>query len=105
MVEAPSSRGAHYKIKPSAVFDYNKYKTGVDRSDQMLSYYSFATKTIKWWKKLFFHLFDLAVVTPKETRKKLRWKFSTKKLPKDCSLVPIQKFKYKVNLAVQLADW
>ena len=36
--------------------------TGVDRSDQMLSYYSFARKTIKWWKKLFFHLFDLAVV-------------------------------------------
>jgi hypothetical protein len=28
----------------------------------MLSYYLFARKTIKWWKKLFFHLFDLAVV-------------------------------------------
>jgi maltodextrin utilization protein YvdJ len=28
----------------------------------MLSYYSFSRKTIKWWKKLFFHLFDLAVV-------------------------------------------
>jgi hypothetical protein len=28
----------------------------------MLSYYSFARKTIKWRKKLFFHLFDLAVV-------------------------------------------
>jgi hypothetical protein len=28
----------------------------------MLSYYSFERKTIKWWKKLFFHLFDLAVV-------------------------------------------
>jgi hypothetical protein len=44
------------------VLDYNKYKTGVDRSDQMLSYYSFERKTIKWWKKLFFHLFDLAIV-------------------------------------------
>jgi hypothetical protein len=62
VVEAPSSRGAHHKIKPTTVFDYNKYKTGVDRSDQMLSYYSFARKTIKWWKKLFFHLFDLAVL-------------------------------------------
>jgi hypothetical protein len=28
----------------------------------MLSYYTFATKTVKWWKKLFFHLFNLAVV-------------------------------------------
>jgi len=44
------------------VLDYNKYKIGVDRSDQMLSYYSFERKTIKWWKKLFFHLFDLAIV-------------------------------------------
>ena len=58
LVEAPSSRAAHRKIKPAAVLDY-KYKTGVDRSDQMLSYYSFERKTIKWWKKLFFHLFDL----------------------------------------------
>ena len=46
LVEAPSSRGAHRKIKPAAVLDY-KYKTGVDRSDQMLSYYSFQRKIIK----------------------------------------------------------
>ena len=32
-VEAPSSRGAQQKIKPVAVLDYNKCKTGVDRSD------------------------------------------------------------------------
>jgi hypothetical protein len=28
----------------------------------MLLYYSFEGKTIKWWKKLFSHLFNLAVV-------------------------------------------
>jgi hypothetical protein len=49
------------KIKPAAVLDYNRYKIGVDRSDQVLSY-SFERKTIKWWEKLFFHLFDLAIV-------------------------------------------
>jgi hypothetical protein len=59
--DVPSSRRDHHKIKPAAVLDY-KYKTGVDRSDQMLSYYSFERKTIKCWKKLFFHQFDLAVV-------------------------------------------
>jgi hypothetical protein len=32
-------------IKPAAVLDYKKYKTGVDRSDQMLYYNSFARKT------------------------------------------------------------
>jgi hypothetical protein len=57
-----SLRGAHHKIKPSAVLDYNMYKTGVDRSDQMLSCYSIQRKTMKWWKIHFFHLFDLVVV-------------------------------------------
>jgi hypothetical protein len=62
MVETPASREAHQKTKRSAVLDYNKYKIGVDKSDQMLSYYSFHRKSVKWWKKLFFHLFDLALV-------------------------------------------
>ena len=43
------------------MLDY-KYKTGVDRSDQMLSYYSFERKIIKCWKKVFFHPFDLVMV-------------------------------------------
>jgi len=34
----------------------------MDRSDQMLSYYLFERKVIKWWKKLSFRLFDLVVV-------------------------------------------
>jgi hypothetical protein len=59
LVEAPSSRGHNHKIKPAAVLDY---KYGVEKSDQMLLHYSFEMKTIKLWKKLFFHLFDLAVV-------------------------------------------
>jgi hypothetical protein len=59
LVETPSSRGAHCKTKQAAVLDFNKYKTGVD---MMMSYYIFARKTIKWGKKLFFHMFDLVVV-------------------------------------------
>ena len=61
-LEMPRSRGAHQKTKPEAVVQYNKYKIGVDKSDQLLSYYSFQRKSVKWWKKLFFHLFDLAIV-------------------------------------------
>jgi hypothetical protein len=49
-------------MKPTTVLDYSKYNIGVDRSDQMLSYYSFERKMIKRWKKLFFHLFNLAIV-------------------------------------------
>jgi len=61
-VEAPSSRGGNHKIKPAAMLDYKTYKTGVDRSDQKLSYCSLERKTTKWWKKLPFHLFDLVLV-------------------------------------------
>ena len=35
---------------------------GVDRSDQLLSYYGFCHRTVKWWRRAFFHLLDLSVV-------------------------------------------
>jgi hypothetical protein len=47
LVEALSSGWRGFiKKKPAAMLDYNKYKTGADRSDQMLSYYSLERKTI-----------------------------------------------------------
>jgi hypothetical protein len=58
LVQAPSLRGAHHKIKPAAVLDY---KYSVERSVQMVSHYSFERNT-KLWRKLFFHLLDLVVV-------------------------------------------
>jgi hypothetical protein len=36
----------------------------------MLAYYSFERKTIKWWKKLSSHLFDLVEVLRNKTSKK-----------------------------------
>jgi hypothetical protein len=62
MVEASATKGAHEKTKPLSVMSYNKYKICVDKSDQLLSYYWFQRKSVKWWKKLFFHLFDLVLV-------------------------------------------
>ena len=47
--------------KPAAILDYNKYMGGVDKSDQNLHYYNAARKTMKWYKKLFFHLLDICV--------------------------------------------
>ena len=71
LVEASSLKWAYHKIKPTIVLDCSKYKTGVDRSDQILSYYSFERKTIKWWKKLFFHVFDMAAhILHAETKEK-----------------------------------
>ena len=48
--------------KPKAALDYNKYIGAVDRSDQMLQYQAFKWKTLTWWKKVFFHLFNVAVL-------------------------------------------
>lgn len=48
--------------KPVMIEEYNKHMGGVDKSDQLLSYYGFAHRTVKWWRRAFFHLVDLAVV-------------------------------------------
>ena len=44
--------GGHEEIqKPVMVEKYNMYMGGVDKSDQLLSYYGFNHKTMKWWKR------------------------------------------------------
>ena len=48
--------------KLKAALDYNKYIGAVDRSDQMLQYQAFKWMTLTWWKKVFFHLFNVAVL-------------------------------------------
>ena len=42
------------KKKPVVVDDYNHKMIGVDKLDQMMSYYSFKRKSVKWWRKVFF---------------------------------------------------
>lgn len=39
-----------------------KFMGGVDLSDQLGSYYSCLRKTLKWYKKLFLHLFHLSLI-------------------------------------------
>lgn len=48
--------------KPTVVADYNKYMLGVDKLDQLVSYYSFLHKSVKWWKKVFFWMMEATVV-------------------------------------------
>ena len=47
--------------KPAAVHDYNQHMRGVDRMDQMVAYYSFGRKSIKWWRKVFFWMVEVMV--------------------------------------------
>lgn len=49
-------------LKPLVVEEYNRHMGGVDTGDQLQSYYGFSHRTVKWWRRLFFHLIDLAIV-------------------------------------------
>ena len=49
-------------IKPQIVADYNHHMGYVDKGDRMANSYSINRCTWKWTKKLFFRLFDLAIL-------------------------------------------
>ena len=48
--------------RPHCVMDYDRFMGAVDRSDQMLTYSGFQRRSVKWWKKAFFHMVMLAVL-------------------------------------------
>ncbi|KAK6178647.1 hypothetical protein SNE40_011175 [Patella caerulea] len=54
----------HGKVirKPQCVITYNLGMGGVDISDQMSATYHSVRKYVKWYKKLFFYIFDMAVL-------------------------------------------
>lgn len=49
-------------VKQACVIDYNQNMGSVDKIDMLLSSTECIRKSLKWYKKLFFHLVDLAVV-------------------------------------------
>lgn len=49
-------------LKPDWVLDYNKNMRMVDKYDMQLAKVECVRKSIKWYKKLFFHLMDMAIL-------------------------------------------
>lgn len=52
--------------------------SGVDRCDQLISYYSCPRKTIRWYKKVIFHLLDVSllnayIIYSQKKNKKMRF--------------------------------
>jgi hypothetical protein len=59
------TRGVYERVEvvqPYAFYRYNQYMNAVDRSDQMLACHNVSRKCYRWWKTLFYHLVDMAVV-------------------------------------------
>ena len=48
-------------LKPEPVHDYTMKMRGCDISDQLMTSYSMLRRSVKWWRKLFFHLFALCI--------------------------------------------
>jgi len=48
--------------KPDSVLSYNQHMCGVDRTDQLTSYYSPLRKSLRWYRKVVLHFFDLALI-------------------------------------------
>ena len=46
--------------KPIGIIDYNTNKGAVDQVDMQLSFSECLRKSMKWYKKVFFHLLDIA---------------------------------------------
>ena len=49
------------KVKPNVIHDYNQNMSGIDRSDQMLSYHSALRKTIRWYKKVGVNIIEILI--------------------------------------------
>ncbi|KAL1473211.1 hypothetical protein MTO96_038839 [Rhipicephalus appendiculatus] len=48
--------------KPLLIDGHNSGMQGVDRSDQLIASYNVLMKCVRWWKTLFLHRIDIAVV-------------------------------------------
>ena len=53
----------HIEVEcPALIKEYNKKMGDVDKCDMLISLYRNVLKTKKWYKRIIFHLIDLAVV-------------------------------------------
>ena len=60
MKEARASNPRNTRLKPATVLEYNQRMGGVDHIDKALAPYSILRKSLKWYKKLAFHMLEIA---------------------------------------------
>ena len=59
MKEAPHVKSVNM---PAPIFTYNQYMGGVDLNDQLRSYYPSGRSGTKWWRYLFWFIFDVSII-------------------------------------------
>uniref|UniRef100_A0A4W4G4I4 PiggyBac transposable element-derived protein domain-containing protein n=1 Tax=Electrophorus electricus TaxID=8005 RepID=A0A4W4G4I4_ELEEL len=81
---------------PEPVKAYNKHMGGVDLSDALIKYFSVTQKTVKWYRKLFLHFVDIALVNSYIIYKEQVLAKNQK---------PLTQKKFREVLCLQLADF
>lgn len=61
-VRSKGPTGYRELVKPKCVEDYNRHMGGVDRADQLCSYYHFTHRAMKWYIRLYHHVREVALV-------------------------------------------
>jgi len=61
-IERRTKKGPEKVSKPTMIIDYTQNMGGVDRADHYISSYAFMKKSLKWWRKLFYWILEVAVV-------------------------------------------
>ncbi|XP_042894239.1 piggyBac transposable element-derived protein 4-like [Penaeus japonicus] len=56
------NRHGHKEVKPKAIRDYNEGMKGVDVGDQLAASFPALRRSLRWYKKVFMYLFDLAMI-------------------------------------------
>lgn len=86
-------RGGSIVEKPTVIAAYNLGKGGVDHHNQMSASYNFNRKSLKWWRKMFFWLTEVATVNSF-----ILFNMNRKKH----NLPPISHLQFRENLLKQL---
>ena len=76
---------------PETVYHYNRYMGGVDPSDQLMKYYNVLRQTKRYWKTLFSHSIDVAVV-------------NAYLLHKECTKQPLSHYEFREQLVRKLCS-